>query len=75
MKVLPWLTLLLPGFLLVGLGALAGRAGRRLREALGRDPYHREGDALAAYLPGCGALILGLGVFLLALGLYRNLIR
>ena len=42
LKVLPWLTLLLPGFLLVGLGALAGRAGRRLREALGRDPYHRK---------------------------------
>lgn len=75
MKVLPWLTLLLPGFLLVGLGALAVRAGRHLREALGRDPYHREGDALAAYLPGCGALILGLGAFLLALGLYQNLIR
>jgi len=55
---------------LIGLGALANLAGGRLREALGRDPFHREGDALAAYLPGCGVVALGLGVFLLAVGLW-----
>ena len=73
MSLLPWLALLLPGFLLVGLGALASRAGRRLREALGGDPFHREGDALAAYLLGCGAVAMGLGACLLALGLWVGL--
>ncbi len=73
MSQIPWLALVLPGCLLVGLGALASLAGRHLREALGRDPFHREGDALAAYLPGCGAMALALGVFLLALGLWVGL--
>lgn len=68
----PWWVPVVLGFLLAALGTTAILAGRRLQEALRRDPFHREGDALAAYLPGCGALLLGLGVLGLVLGLWQG---
>jgi hypothetical protein len=60
--------MLAAGALLAGLGGLGLVAGRRLLEGLRADPYHREGDALAAYLPGCSAGLLVVGLLALAGG-------
>ncbi len=54
------------GGLLAGTGALGLVAGRRFARHIQGDPYHREGDALAAYLPGCSACMLALGLLMLA---------
>lgn len=58
--------------LLGALLALAGAAGliaaRRLALNLRTDPYHREGDALAAYMPGCSGCLLAIGLIAAAGG-------
>lgn len=55
-----------------GLVALLGAAGlvaaRRLALNLRTDPYHREGDALVAYLPGCSGCLLAVGLLAAAGG-------
>lgn len=61
--------LLLAGGALLVLAALMGLlAGRRLARGLLADPYHREGDAVAAYLPGCSLVVLAVGLLLAGLG-------
>lgn len=56
------LLLALAGVLLALLGAAGLVAARRLALNLRTDPYHREGDALVAYLPGCSGLMLAVGL-------------
>lgn len=56
------------GVPLLLIGILAQVANRRLYEGLRNEPYHREGDALAAYLPGCSHLLLGAGLLLTGAG-------
>lgn len=58
---------------LIGLGvclALVGivlwLAGGNLRRDLVNEPFHRDGDALAAYLQGCG-LLLGIAGLLVGI--------
>ena len=60
--------LVVGGILLAGVGGILGVAGLRLRQRLRREPFHREGDALAAYLPGCGAALWALGLLVAVAG-------
>lgn len=62
------LLLALLGMLLALLGAAGLVAARRLALNLRTDPYHREGDALVAYLPGCSGVVLAAGLLAAAGG-------
>lgn len=71
MSAVLWAVLALAGLLatLVGVGGLF--VTRRLYEGLRNEPFHREGDATAAYLPGCSGVLLALGLVALGLGCWQ----
>lgn len=63
-----YLVVAILGLLVAALGGAGLVAARRLALNLRTDPYHREGDALAAYMPGCSGVVLAAGLLAAAAG-------